>query len=44
MQNGETATVRYETAPKHGTLMYDSPTCLKHLHDHMHVLAFYVSL
>lgn len=31
MQNGETAKVRYETAPKIGTLMYDSPVRLNHL-------------
>lgn len=31
MQNGETASVRYETAPKKGTLMNDSAVCLNHL-------------
>ena len=31
MQKGKTANVRYETAPRNGTLTYDSPACLKHL-------------
>lgn len=31
MHNGETAKVRYDTAPKTGTLMYDSPARLNHL-------------
>lgn len=31
MQNGETAKVRYERAPKKGTLMYDRPERLNHL-------------
>lgn len=31
MQNGETANVRYERAPKKGILTYDSPACLNHL-------------
>lgn len=31
MQNGETAKVRYETAPKKGTLMNDCPELLNHL-------------
>ena len=32
MHDGETAKVRYETAPKKGTLMYDSAVPLNHLH------------
>lgn len=31
MQNGETAKVRYEIAPRIGTLMYASPVLLNHL-------------
>lgn len=31
MQNGETAKVRYETAPKKGTLMNDCAVLLNHL-------------
>lgn len=31
MQNGATARVRYEIAPKTGTLINDSPACLNHL-------------
>lgn len=31
MQNGETAKVRYETAPKKGTLMNDTAVRLNHL-------------
>lgn len=31
MQNGETAKVRYETAPKKGNLIYESPARLNHL-------------
>lgn len=30
-QNGETASVRYETVPKKGTLMKVSPACLNQL-------------
>lgn len=35
MQNGQTAIVRYETAPKKGTFTKDSAAGLKHLKDHM---------
>ena len=31
MQNGDTAKVRYETAPKNGTLTNDSAACSNHL-------------
>lgn len=31
MQKGATASVKYETAPKKGTLTYDSPACLNRL-------------
>lgn len=31
MQKGATASVKYETAPKKGSLTYDSPACLNRL-------------
>ena len=37
MQNGVTAKVRYETAPKIGTLTYDSAVCLNHLHKYAYI-------
>jgi hypothetical protein len=33
MQNGQTANVRYETAPKNGTLTNDPAAGLNHLKD-----------
>lgn len=39
MQNGDTAKVRYDTAPKIGTLMNESPIRLNHL-KHLYIMMF----